>query len=132
MSIILSDGVVTVELHRDLKWSDEHEWNPVAQSAERTVTGDMDVQASAMNAGRPITLQPEDESSAWMHISAIEQLRNFAAVPLKVLQLTINGTGRTVIFRHHDGLGVEAEPLIHYNDRLPEDYFLCTVRLMEI
>lgn len=132
MSITLSDGTTTVELHRDLFWSDEHAWNPVAQNAERTITGALDVQASSMTAGRPITLEPEDESSAWMYVSVIEQLRNFAAVPLKAYQLTMNGVSRTVIFRHHDGLGVEAKPLVHYNDRLPEDWFLCTVRLMEI
>ena len=132
MSITLSDGTTAVELHRDLLWSDEHSWNPVAQAAARTITGDLDVQAQGMTAGRPITLEPEDESSAWMHVSVVEQLRNFAAVPLKLLQLTINGVVRNVIFRHHDGLGVEAKPLIHYNDRLPEDIFLCTVRLMEV
>ena len=132
MSIFLSDGTTTVELHRDLYWSDEHMWNPVAQSAQPTITGALDVQAASLKAGRPITLEPEDESSSWMHVSVIEQLRNFAAVPLKPFQLTINGVTRSVIFRHHDGLGVEAKPLIHYNDRKDEDWFFCTVRLMEI
>ena len=42
MSITLSDGATTLALHPDLYWSDEHNWFPVEQTAQRTITGAVD------------------------------------------------------------------------------------------
>ena len=66
----------TLTLNPDLKWTDENNWNPVEQTAERTITGALVVQVGAMVAGRPITLEPEDDESAWMSRADVEQLRN--------------------------------------------------------
>lgn len=129
--ITLSDGTTTITLHPDLFWSDENNWNPVEQTVDRTITGAMVIMASLRVAGRPITLEPEDDSTAWMLRSQVDALRNWAAVPGKEMTLTLRGVDRTVIFRHQDG-GFEARPVIHYNDVVPGDFYLCTVRLMEI
>ena len=129
--ITLSDGIVTLELHPDLRWSDEDNWHPVAQSVERTLTGALDIQVAALQAGRPVTLEPEDDGSAWMPSSSVAQLRNWAAVPGQQLILTLRNVSRTVLFRHQDG-GLETRPVVHYRDRVAEDWFLVTVRLMEI
>mgnify|MGYP000747585252 CR=1 FL=1 len=131
MSITLSDGTTTVNLHADLRWSDEDNWHPVQQAVQRTITGALDIQASAMTKGRPITLEPENDDSAWMTSSDVVQLRNWAAVPLQVLTLTLRGVSQSVIFRHQDG-GFEARPVVHYQDRLDTDFYLCVVRLMEV
>ncbi|AXY83368.1 hypothetical protein [Acidovorax phage ACPWH] len=131
MSITLADGSTTLTLNPDLMWSDENNWNPVEQSVERTVTGATVVMSSLRVGGRPITLEPEDDSSAWMVRNAVDALRNWAAVPGKEMTLTLRGVPRTVIFRHQDG-GFEARPVIHYNDVVPTDFYLCTIRLMEI
>lgn len=131
MSITLSDGATVIELHEDLYWSDENTWYPVEQSVQRTITGAMIVSVATRIAGRPITLEPEDDSSAWMHRSVVDTLRNYAAVPGKVLTLTLRGVPRSVMFRHQDG-GFEAVPIIHYNDVDVADYYRCVVRLMEI
>lgn len=132
MSITLSDGTTTVQLNADLFWSDESEWQPVEQSVERTITGALIVSVATRNGGRPITLQPEDEGSGWMLRSTVELLRNWAAVPGKTLTLTLRATARSVIFRHHDGVAVEATPVIHFNDVDASDWYRCTVRLMEV
>ena len=129
--ITLSDNITTIELSPDLRWSDEDNWHPVAQSVERTITGALDIQAAAMQAGRPITLEPEDDGSAWMLASVVAQLRNWAAVPGQQLVLTLRNATRTVIFRHQDG-GLEAKPVVHYRDRVAGDWYLCVIRLMEI
>lgn len=129
--ITLSDGTDTIALHPDLFWSDEDNWHPVAQAVQRTITGALDIQAAALNKGRPITLEPEDDSSAWMTSTIVQQLRNLAAVPGQQMVLTLRGVSRTVIFRHQDG-GFEAKPVIHYRDRVPGDWYLCVIRLMEI
>lgn len=130
MITLAADGT-TIQLHPDLFWSDEDNWHPVAQAVERTITGALDVQVSALNKGRPITLEPEDDSSAWLPSSVVQQLRNLAAAPGKQMLLTLRGVSRTVIFRHQDG-GFEAKPVVHYRDRVAEDWYLCVIRLMEI
>ena len=131
--ITLTDGVTTLDLHPDLRWSDEDNWHPVAQTVERTLTGALDIQVAALQAGRPITLEPEDDGSAWVPASAVAQLRNWAAVPGKTMTLTLRGEAREVIFRHQDG-GFEARPVLQYRDghELSADFYLCTIRLMEI
>lgn len=131
MSITLSDGTTTVEVHKDLLWSDENIWNPVEQTKARTVTGALVVQVGQRVGGRPITLEPEADDSAWMHLSVVAQLRNWAAVPAQQLELTLRGVVRTVIFRHEDG-GFEARPVIHYDDVVDTDWYLCVLRLTEL
>ncbi len=48
------------------------------------------------------------------------------------MQLNIRGTSRDVIFRHHDGAAIEANPIINYNDLNSADWYKVTIRLMEI
>lgn len=132
MSITLSDGTSTVTLNPDLLWVDESEWQPVEQRIERTITGALIVSVAARTGGRPITLQPEDETSGWMTRATVELLRNWAAVPGKTLTLTLRSTARSVIFRHHDGVAVDATPVVHFNDVDASDFYRCTVRLMEV
>ena len=132
MSITLSDGTSTVTLNPDLFWSDESEWQPVEQRVERTLTGALIVSVATRTGGRPITLQPEDDASGWMTRNVVEQLRNWAAVPGKTLTLTLRSTTRSVIFRHHDGVAVDATPVVHFNDVDASDFYRCTVRLMEV
>lgn len=132
MSITLSDGATTLALHPDLYWSDEHNWFPVEQTAQRTITGALIVSAATRIAGRPVTLQPEDDRSAWTPRADLDQLRHWAAGAGRVLQLTLRGSTRDVMFRHQDNNAVEATPVQHLNDTQPGDWFLVTVRLMEI
>lgn len=121
-----------ITLHPDLRWDDEHNWFPVEQTIQRTITGALIVSSAARVAGRPVTLAPVDEASAWMPQATIDALRNLAVVPGRVLQLNIRGVGRDVIFRHHDGSVIEASPVLHYSDVDAADWFKVTIRLMEI
>ena len=104
----------------------------MVQSVNRSITGGLIVQPATRVRGRPITLEPEDDSTAWMPRAAVDQLRNWAAVPGKELTLTLRGVTSTVIFRHHDGGAIEANPILHYSDVEPGDWYSVTVRLMEI
>ena len=133
MSLTLADSGTTLTLNPDLYWSDEHNWSPVQQGVNPSITGVPIVQAAAMVKGRPITLEPIDDEAAWMTLADVTALRNWAAVPGKTMTLTLRGVARTVIFRHQDG-GFEARPVIQYRDghELPADFYLCTIRLMEI
>lgn len=134
MATTLSDGTTTVTLSRDMTWSDEHNWHPVAQTVQRGLTGSLIIQAAQMTKGRPITLEPIDDESGAMLRSIVAQLRNWTAVPGQQLTLTLRGIARTVIFRHQDGSGLESRPFIEWaTEELDDsDYELCVLRLMEI
>lgn len=131
MSITLSVGATSVALDPDLLWSDENNWFPVEQTEARTITGALIVSMATRLAGRPITLEPEDDSSAWMAASEVDQLKAWASVAGQQMQLTLRGTTRTVIFRHQD-TALEAVPVVHYSDVSVSDWYRVTVRLMEI
>lgn len=131
MSLTLTAGGVTVDLDPDLYWSDEFAWQAVQQSAGYSITGALIVQQGTKAAGRPITLQPEDENSAWMPRSAVEQLQAWANTPLLTLTLAgLRGTSRSVMFRQQDG-AVEARPVQHLSDVDSADQYRVTLRLME-
>lgn len=135
MTTTLAVGATVVELSDDLFWSDEHTWHPVEQTAQRTITGALIISVATRLAGRPITLEPEDDDSAWMTKATLDQLGNWAAVPGQIMVLTLNGIERDVIFRHQDGAGVEARPVVHWgNSSAPEstDWYRVTLRLMEV
>lgn len=134
MSISLAVGATTLQLHPDLFWSDESNWHPVEQSVQRGITGALIVQAAERldGKGRPITLAPIDEQSAWTTRAALDQLRNWAAVPAQELTLTLRGVTYTVMFRHQDGAAIEASPVVHFNTVDSTDFYLVTIRLMVV
>ncbi len=132
MTTTLVYSSTTVNLSDDLLWADENSWNPVEQSGQRTITGALIVSSATRVGGRPITLQPEDESSAWMTSATLAALRSLAAVPGRVMTLTLRGQTYSVIFRHQDGAGVEAVPVVHYRDVNSGDFYRVTIRLMEL
>ena len=129
--ITLSDGTTTVSLHKDLYWSDEHNWHPVEQTKNYTLTGALIVMFAERQAGRHITLEPEDDNSAWMPLVDVAVLRNWASVPGQQLTLTLRGIAHTVLFRHEDG-GLEATPIQHRDDTVGTDFYRCVLRLLEI
>lgn len=131
MSITLSHGGTTVTLPTALYWEDEFSWTPVEQSLTRTVTGAVVLQVGERVAGRPITLRPEDDRSAWMRRTVLDQLSAWAAVKGRQMTLMLRGVPRTVIFRHENG-ALESQPVVHYDDTHPDDPYRVTVRLTEV
>ncbi|RYF58228.1 MAG: hypothetical protein EOO27_13170 [Comamonadaceae bacterium] len=132
MSITLSDGTTTVVLDPDLYWTDENDWSPVRQSVDEGLTGSLIVQSAAVLAGRPITLQPEDDNSAWITREVLDQLRVWGAIPDLQLTLTLRGEGRIVRCRHQDRPWLTAKPRVHFSDVQPSDQYLITLKFMEI
>jgi hypothetical protein len=131
MSITLAVNPTSLTLHPDLYWTDEFTYTPVEQTTERSVSGALIVDVYTRESGRPITLEPEDDGSAWMTLATLEQLRTWAAVPGQVMVLTLRGLARTVIFRHQDG-AIEAQPVVHFSDTHSADMYRVTLRLMEV
>ena len=130
MTITLSAGATTVTLDPDLLWADENNWHPVEQSIERTVTGAQIISAATRIGGRFITLQPEDDGSAWMPLATVDQLKAWAAIAGQQMTLTLRGAARAVIFRHPEPM--EAVPVVHYRDTQDGDWYRLTLRFLEI
>jgi hypothetical protein len=131
MSITLTVASTTVTLSSDLYWEDEFNWSPVAQSVERSITGALLIQASALQAGREITLRSFDQVSGAITAADLAQLKAWASVPNQVMQLSLRGVSRDVLFRHQE-TAIEATPFEHYSDVQPGDFYLVTLRFMEI
>ncbi|WP_076602655.1 hypothetical protein [Aromatoleum tolulyticum] len=132
MTITLTAGAIALALDPDLLWDDEFAWAATEQSFTRGLTGKPIIQAALRQAGRPITLRNEDDSSAWMTRADMAQLQAWADTPDLRLTLTLRGTAYLVVFRHHDGGPFEARPLVHYADPVPADWVLATLRFMTV
>lgn len=130
MPITLTNGATTLELDEDLYWSDEA-WSPVVQSTEHSIGGALIVDEGVKQAGRPITLEPEDERSGQMPRAVLDQLRAWAAEPALVMTLTLRGLSYQVLFRHRDG-AITARPMVHFSDVDAGDWYFLTLRFIEI
>lgn len=133
--ITLGDGTNVCTLSPDLFWSDEFEWSPVSQSIQRSLTGALLVDHAVRTAGRPITLQPADDSSGWMSGAVLRQLKAWEANPSLRLTLNLRGVSRQVIFLRDGAKPVEARPVVYVADPQPGelgDFYLITVRFLEV
>ena len=127
----LTDGTHSVTLPDDLDWTDELSWSPVQQSAEPSITGATIVQIQARQSGRPITL--EADSTRYVSGAGVAQLHAWSQTPGQQLILTLRGTPRPVIFRHHDAPAFTAREIF---GRVPtldaSQSYEITLKLMEI
>lgn len=130
--ITLSYNGAALALPDDLYWSDEASWQPVAQSAERTITGALVVQVHARIAGRPITLEPPGGDGAWMTRADLDALLAWAAVPGGEMTLTLRGVDHLVVWRHQDAPAIQARPVVPFSDVAPGDFYTATLRFMEL
>jgi hypothetical protein len=125
----------TLTLPDDLLWTDEHGWSPVVSSVSYLITGSLLVQSATRQAGRAITLVGAADM-AWVTRSAVNVLRDWAALPLDAVsgrfQLTLfDGQVFTVAFRHGE-TAIESEPVTGFPARLDSDFYRITVRLMQL
>lgn len=132
MSITLTASSTTVTLHPDLYWEDEFKWYPVEQATERTLTGGLVVDAVAKVLGRPITLKPDSDRSAWMQRSVVDQLKAWAQTPLLQMTLSLRGTSYQVLFRHDEAPALSVDPVVFYSDSESTDFYLVTLKLLVI
>lgn len=128
----LTVGPTTVNLHDDLFWVDENAWSPVKQTVERSLTGALVVDIAGLTAGQPITLAPYDQGSAWMPRSVVDQLRTWAATAGLQMTLVLRGATHTVMWRHHDEPALSAEPVQHFDDVQPTDFYRVSLKLMKV
>ncbi|WNH52792.1 hypothetical protein [Stenotrophomonas oahuensis] len=138
MSRILLAGIV---LPADLQWTDEFTAWRVGQQVKTSLTGARIVQESALQAGRPITLQTQTEGNTYIAPITLDVLRQLQASEeqprVGSLQLVMpdHNTGeRTfqVRWRRLEGAALEAVPINYAVPALDGDYFSITLRLMTV
>lgn len=123
----LGDGVTTVDLSDDIKWSDEFAWSPMSSSSEYTLTGALVVEQAARSAGRPITLQSLD-NAAWIPRATIEQITAWRDQGAQ-LSLVYRGVTYQVLMVADDA--ITATPIFYFSDPVPVDWYQLTLKLIE-
>jgi hypothetical protein len=137
MSITL-DGI---ELPDDLNWSDETAPWKVAQTATPTLSGALVIQESAMQVGRPITLESQQDGAAWVAmvpratvdaLLAKEAVAGAAAMTLTVPRYDGSTASYQVRWRRTDGPAIEAKPMKFIVPAAPTDWYSLTLRLVQV
>lgn len=118
-----------ITLPEDLIWVDEYAYTPVKQTINTAVDGSLVIEAAAALAGRPMTLQGED-NAAWIDRSTLEALRAKQYQAALVMTLTLNGASFSVLFMQPDGIA--ARPVIDYNNPEAADWYTVTLKFIEI
>lgn len=130
--MILSDGVNSVTIpEEEFLWTDELGWDPLVQSLDYTVVGALIVEEWAMQAGRPITLEPLSNNRGWLLRSAWLVLDAWRNVPGKMMTLTLaDASTHQVIFGRP---ALEAvEPLFGFTRRYGTEYWRGKIRLLKV
>ena len=131
MTIALSDGLITVTLPDDMDWTDEFSYSPIVQSVNESVTGASILQIGVKQAGRPITLRGTTER-AWIKLPIVQQLYSWSRVAGQTMTLSLRGTARQVVFRHHESPALEAQEIWGEVPILASQEMAVTLKLMEI
>ena len=133
MAITLSNGTTTVTLPEQSCWSDEYQWDPVAQATDIALNGALVIQEAAQLAGRPITLTT-DEGGDWMKRSDLDALMALANMAGGQYTLTLNDARTfTVAFRRSSGTpAVKAVPVFATNSSDAVDLFAVTINFMTV
>ena len=137
MSCML-DGI---ELPGDLLWSDEFTSWKVGQAIKTSLTGARIIQQSALQAGRPITLESTQEGNKWTATVSLETLKLLLAHeqdemqgPFDLVMPDHNSGDRTfsVMWWREGGNAIEATPMRFIVPATNADYFSITLRLIQV
>lgn len=101
-----------VRLPQDMRWTDEFDWSPLAQSEpERTLSGGLVIQQGIRRAGRPLTLSGD---WVWLELQTLRRLQDWCALPELVMRFVhYDGREFDVVFRLHEKALDKVSP-VHY------------------
>lgn len=133
----MTTQLATIELPDDMQWIDEFTWLPVAQQVDIASDGALHIEESVQLAGRPVTLEGRLEGSVGFALparSTIVALHALAQTPRTdpMTLLLPDGRSFNVMFRHGDGVAVEAHPIKHIVPAEDADLYTLTLRLMQV
>ena len=138
----MSASLAGIELPYDIQWADEFTAWKVGQIIRPTLTGALVIQEAALQAGRPITLRGFDDGGmrfvapiSLATLNALRALEETAGAAAMTLLLPAAGdTTRSfsVRFRRTDGAAIEAAPIKYQVPAEAGDWFLATIRLIQV
>lgn len=114
-----------------LEWTDEFEWDPVAQEQERTLSGGLVISEGVKRYGRPITLASND--GAWFTLATVRELQALLEqVGAKMLLELPTGSTHWVTWNRAAGAPVAAQQLFRKVNPGDSDLYLLTLRLITV
>lgn len=121
-----------ITLPDDLLWINEFDWNPVAQTTERSLSGALLVQEGQLSHGRSIVLSGNGEAG-WVSRLTVKNLYALAKAANKTMSLTLpDGRQFSVIFDRANGSGLETRQLMPFAYPDDDDLYLVTLRLLTV
>jgi len=131
------DGITVPD---DLLWSDEFASWRVAQAQRTSLTGALIVHQSLRQAGRPVTLESQQDGSRWVApvsldvLNALRASEEAGGAPFPVVLPDHNSGARTLTctWRSSDGNAIVARPLRFIAPYADGDLFAVTLRLIQV
>ena len=121
-----------ITLPDDLLWINEFDWNPVAQSTERSLTGALLVQEEPFAHGRSVVLSGNGEAG-WVSRLTVQNLYALSKAANKTMTLTLPDSRQfTVIFDRSNRAPVEAQQVMPFAYPEDNDQYLLTLRLLTV
>ena len=123
-----------IELDDELYPTDEHNWSPVVATTDYTLSGSLVVQQGVRLAGKPITLQSQ-EDLGWLTRATVNALRAECAKPNMFFRLDYiadDSIQRVKVMFDHAKNPIEATPLKGFISPRADDFFLVTLRFIEV
>lgn len=118
-------------LNPNMVWTDRDSWSSVIQSTKRTLGGKVVVTSSQAVGGRPITLSTLPDQG-WLTKAQRDNLVQMSTIAGAIFTLVIDSDTFTVMFRHEDAPAVSLNPIIARTNLDTTDYFLGTIKLIQI
>lgn len=122
----------TVQLPRGLVWVDEFDWRPVEASTEYTLGGALVYESATRLAGRPITLQANDDAG-WLGMTraVVQAVYALAEAPGAVYVLTL-ADGRSFDVSFAPDSPFEARPVARPELPGADHPYVTTLRLIQV
>jgi len=139
LSTIAPQPAFTVDLPKDLQWSDEFTWNKVEQNAEYSVGGNLLTQEGVKLQGRHITLTGLD-NMAWITREKAIVLQSMQDSPGLIMTLqflnSLNNAQilftKNVMFRLYEKPAVDIKRILQYDQfEAGAWYIVNSIKLME-
>jgi len=121
-----------ITLPDDLLWINEFDWNPVAQTTERSLSGALLVQEGQLSHGRSIVLSGNGEAG-WVARKTVLELQDLIAAPDKAMTLTLPDLRQlNVIFDRSYGSPVAASPVLKEAYPTDNSYYYLSLKLITV
>lgn len=120
-----------VQLPRGMVWSDEFNWTAREAATEYSLTGALLIDVGVRQAGRPITLEAEDDAG-WIARSVVQALHTLCdADPDAAHTLTL-ADGRVFSVQFAPGDAISAHPISRPELPPSTHPYVATVRLITV